>query len=287
MDKLSMWQLMAKLERVSTTSDSMSNEKDERDWIQIFLEEVVEPQFKSKLPTACALLRSKIFPDSPLSRSPSSSSSRATSPDIPKHTKSSTRQPSPAPSAVSSTTGSKARTLERTRSRSLSLSLAQERERERERSVGLGATKKRVLNREVSMSRVFKPKPKLPEVKVTSKRKRPDNDTPAPKVKDVGVTLVVDTPVKPRTGINTKSVLQTTNGVRRTVGMTGSHSLPSFGHVGQDGDDDDDEWDLQSSPNILLLGGKGDTGGLGLSDGEDDQWGVSDTPSKSKRPRVR
>ena len=137
------------------------------------------------------------------------------------------------------------------------------------------------------MSRVFKPKPKAPEVKVTSKRKRPDDDIPAPKAKDAGVTLVVDTPVKPRTGINTKSLSysQATNRSQRTVGMTGSYSLPSLGHVGQDGDDDDDEWGLPSSPDILLLGGKG--GGLGYSDGEDDQWGASDTPSKSKRPRAR
>jgi hypothetical protein len=74
--------------------------------------------------------------------------------------------------------------------------------------------------------------------------------------------------------------------------MTASFSLPSFGGVRQDGDDDE-EWNLPSSPDILLLGGKGDVGGsstgdgFGLSDDEDDDWGVSDTPSKSKRPRVR
>ena len=49
MDKLSMWQLMAKLESTST-SDSISN-KDERDWMQIFLEEVVEPECECTIPS--------------------------------------------------------------------------------------------------------------------------------------------------------------------------------------------------------------------------------------------
>ena len=186
--------------------------------------------------------------------------------------------------------------MERTRSRSLSVSLAQERERERERSVGLGAAKKRVLNREVSMSRVFKPKPKVPkapEAKVTGKRKRPEDDNPTLKVKDEGVTLVVDTTVKPRAGVKTKPALhlQTMRGSQRTVGTTGSFSLLPIGRVIQDDADSEEEWHLRSSPDILLLGGKDDTDGrgssegLGLSDGEDDPSSV--TPSKSKRPQVQ
>jgi hypothetical protein len=192
---------------------------------------------------------------------------------------------------VSSSTAAKARPLERNRSRSLSVSLAQERERERERSVGLGAAKKRVLNREISMSRVFKPKAKVPEAKVTSKRKRPEGDISdtLPKVKDEGVTLVVDTPVKPKTGIKTTSAsVSHSKTENRNIGMT--LSLPSLGGVVQHGDDNDDEWCLSNPPDIMLLVGKSGTskrGGLGSSDGEDDLWSMGDTPSKRKRPRVR
>jgi hypothetical protein len=57
-------------------------------------------------------------------------------------------------------------------------------------------------------------------------------------------------------------------------------SLPSLVGAVKNDDDGDEEWRLPSSPDILLLDGKG-------SDGDDDLWGVSDTPSKSKRPRVR
>lgn len=181
---------------------------------------------------------------------------------------------------LSSDTSSKFRSLERTRSRSLSISLAQERKREKERGVGLGASKKRVLNREVSMSRVFKPKPKVSEAKVTSKRKKDGDDNPAPKVRDEGVTLVADTPVKPKISIKSKSVSHS-HLMNRTIG---SLPLPSFG------DDDEEEWHLLNSSDVLLLGGKGESshsGGLGLSDGEDDPLGMRDTPSKSKRPRVR
>jgi hypothetical protein len=44
MDKLSMWQLMTDLEQSSVRSTSASNNKGERDWMQIFAEEIVEPQ---------------------------------------------------------------------------------------------------------------------------------------------------------------------------------------------------------------------------------------------------
>ncbi|KAL1743017.1 hypothetical protein HDZ31DRAFT_83739 [Schizophyllum fasciatum] len=40
---------------------------DERDWIQVFCEDVVEPLFQTQLPDLCALLRSKVFPHSPFS----------------------------------------------------------------------------------------------------------------------------------------------------------------------------------------------------------------------------
>jgi len=44
MDKLAVWQLMAGLEQTSTKSHSISDTKDERDWMQVFFEETVEPQ---------------------------------------------------------------------------------------------------------------------------------------------------------------------------------------------------------------------------------------------------
>jgi hypothetical protein len=142
-------------------------------------------------------------------------------------------------------------------------------------------TKKRVLNREVSMSRVFKPKLKMPEANVTSKRKKPDEENPSPKAKDEGVTLVADTPVKIKPRVKTKHEIeshsQSLNG-GQTLKTTGVFSLPSLVGAVQNDDDGDEEWRLPS-PDILLLGGKG-------SDGDDDLW-VSNTPSKSKRPRVR
>ena len=52
MDKLSMWQLMSGLELVSTKSNSISNSKEDgRDWMQVFCEEIVEPQWVSSIPS--------------------------------------------------------------------------------------------------------------------------------------------------------------------------------------------------------------------------------------------
>lgn len=260
-------------------------------------------RFKSKLPDICKLFRSKIFPNSPFSSSSRSTSpsSRATSPEVPKTSKlnvNSSRHPSPALSNVSSDTNSKTRPLERSRSRSLSVSLAQERERERERSMGLGATKKRVLNREVSMSRVFKPKPKAQEQKANStKRKKPTDDHLAPinlKMKDEGVTLVDDTPVKPKAGEKSRSMSRSQS--QMTIGDGGKSasnaravlSQPLFHQI--QGDDDDDEWRLSSLPDTILLSGRDDAPGSSIggitqwSDGDDD---VDDTPSKKKRARLR
>ncbi|KAI5888820.1 uncharacterized protein SCHCODRAFT_02602164 [Schizophyllum commune H4-8] len=85
MDKLSMWQLVRGLEDGRPAVDSMpaglrakaskggqvgngkARQDDERDWMQVFCEDVVEPLFKSTLPELCALLRSKVFPHSPFS----------------------------------------------------------------------------------------------------------------------------------------------------------------------------------------------------------------------------
>ncbi|KAF5372305.1 hypothetical protein D9615_009315 [Tricholomella constricta] len=283
MDKLSMWQLMEGLENVAKPLDTSFKEKP-LDWIQTFFEEVVKPQFETQLPELCTLMRSKIFPQSLFSspssgsstRSPSSSSSsRATSP---------ARQPSPAPSN-NNNTSSKARLLVRDcdRSRSLSVSLAQERERERERSVTTLVPKKRVLNREVSMSRAFKPNSKArpsqeeeeaEEGENVSKagarrkggqRMRGAKKEPTTTTKDEGVLLVEATPTRPKFARSQSSFL-----VNEIADGTGTRSRTrsfsfqaSLGTKDDDtdddidngGDEDEDEWRLpgSSSPGVLPL----------------------------------
>ncbi|KAF5334244.1 hypothetical protein D9758_017097 [Tetrapyrgos nigripes] len=123
---------------------------------------------------------------------------------------SSTRHPSPALSATSSTSHTRerhpSRPLERSRSRSLSVTLAEEehqkaveakeRQHQRADSVGIGGVKKRVLSREVSMTRVFKPKARSQTTMVTvEKTVKPVVKT---EPKDLVVTLVEATLEKPR-----------------------------------------------------------------------------------------
>ncbi|KAF8211103.1 hypothetical protein K438DRAFT_1710548 [Mycena galopus ATCC 62051] len=192
MDKLSMWQL------VNTLDEGLLHRNGDRDWMQVFCEDVVEPRFGTTVPAQIGLLRSKIFPHSPFSDSSDSENGRATSPDIPTKRARSVADPGP------STTGVR-KTLEppaRSRSRSLSVTLAEEREREREGSVG---AKKRVLNREVSMKRAFKPRERdtselerKEKEKANEKQRAEDARLAAIKEKErnLGVTLVDATPVK-------------------------------------------------------------------------------------------
>ncbi|KAF9523620.1 hypothetical protein CPB83DRAFT_910555 [Crepidotus variabilis] len=74
MDKLAVWQLMDDPKDnavVGQPSGQNANPKgkgkakvlDERDWTQVFVEDVVEPQFKHLLPNLITLLRSKVFPN--------------------------------------------------------------------------------------------------------------------------------------------------------------------------------------------------------------------------------
>ncbi|KAJ7237273.1 hypothetical protein B0H12DRAFT_108853 [Mycena haematopus] len=187
MDKLSMWQL------VNTLDKGLLHRKDDRDWMQVFCEDVVEPRFGAILPAQIVLLRSKIFPHSPFSDSSDSENGRATSPDI------------PAKRMRGLSTAGVRKTLEppaRSRSRSLSVTLAEEKEREREGSMG---PKRRVLNREVSMKRAFKPRERdtaeierKEKVKAADKLKAEEARLAAIKEKErsLGVTLVNATPVK-------------------------------------------------------------------------------------------
>ncbi|KAJ2923564.1 hypothetical protein H1R20_g13530, partial [Candolleomyces eurysporus] len=168
MDKLSMWQLLNSVQSTSMNS-STTKKEDERDWMQIFCEEVVEPEFKLLLPELCALLRTKVFPHSPFSDTETeAATSRASSP-VPEDTEAlsqsqtriSSRAPSTAADPRRTSPRPDARELARARSRSLSVSLAQEREQSQSQSNGgAAAGKRRAVTREISMSRVFKPKPK-------------------------------------------------------------------------------------------------------------------------------
>ncbi|KAJ7634960.1 hypothetical protein FB45DRAFT_478351 [Roridomyces roridus] len=193
MDKLSTWQLAKSLE------EGLLHRSRDRDWMQVFCEDVVEPRFKATLPDQVELLRSKVFPHSPFSDSEGSEDEqqRATSPDLPAKS---------VPSA-----GLSRKTLEepvRSRSRSLSITLAQEREREQQREGSVGA-KRRVLTREVSMKRAFKPRErddKSVEAQRKLQREKEQEEEKA-KAEEVrlaairareGVTLVLATPVKSR-----------------------------------------------------------------------------------------
>ncbi|THV08179.1 hypothetical protein K435DRAFT_847070 [Dendrothele bispora CBS 962.96] len=147
------------------------------------------------------------------SKPPKSSTSKHLS--VPSSSSSANRRhPSPALSTTSTTSNSqhlhpRSRTLERSRSRSLSVTLAEEehqkaveakeRQRQRADSVGIGGVKKRVLTREVSMSRKPKAKPQAQAsgsglMEKTVKAVPTGNGG---KKKDLVVTLVEATPEKP------------------------------------------------------------------------------------------
>ena len=264
-----------------------------------------ESRFKTQLPDACALLRSKVFPSSLFSDDASNAStSRNASPEpelkplknFLSRVPSTSRFPSPALSTSSRTTITKSksdtRALVRSRSRSLSISLAQE--KERERAASAAPPKKRVLNREVSMSRAFKPKPKDRDKATSERGPKPESVEPVkPKAKDFGVTLVEETPVKPRLTLSkTLSFDQVSLGIAPIKDLKGKpKNLEKDGSFltrsSQLGilDEDEEEWMLNSSPDILLLNPQQSIGSsFGLdSDGEVEE--AQATPSKPSRKR--
>ena len=139
------------------------------------------------------------------------------------------------------------------------------------------------------MSRVFKPKPK-PNDKATSERgPKPVMVAPVKtKTKDLGVTLVEETPVKPR--------LPSTKSLSFGQASLGIAPIKDFKakikNHGEEGtfltgsqlgilDEDDEEWIVNSSPDIMLLNPK-QTIGLD-SDGKVEEAQV--TPSKPSRKR--
>ncbi|KAK0206915.1 hypothetical protein DFS33DRAFT_630521 [Desarmillaria ectypa] len=285
MDKLSMWQLINAVEQSSASSKD--DKEAEIDWIQRFFHDIVEPRFKTSLPDQCSLLHSKIFRTSVFSddETSSHSSGRSPSPEtqmqkelLPQLKRARTltadnahgRHPSPALSIVSSSTRDvQARSLTRSRSRSLSVSLAQEKERERAESVG-ASSKKRILNREVSMSRVFKGKPKPKAEEMPKEQPKPA----VPKPIHEGVTLVEATPVKPkppkRLGLSR---------VNNTQSQVASSFFSSKLAVK---DEEEEVWDLpSSSPDILLLKSTSSQGDRFGSD--DEAVFVPVTPTKGRK----
>ncbi|KAI0354521.1 hypothetical protein OH77DRAFT_1481911 [Trametes cingulata] len=225
MDKLAMWQLMRSVDSslglrqghghagsaaVASAANGLDKGKgklkDDRDWMQAFCEDVVEPLFKEKLPELCALFRSKLFPD------PANSDSDAldlSPPASPKHANKRLK------SSASAGGSSKAKddAAQRARSRSLSVSLEQEkRERSRSVSIGPGALRKRAIVREVSMSTVFKGKERVKSKvdlapgsslsRTQSQSQTSQAQPPATKGAGKGTqgtVLVAATPSKPRT----------------------------------------------------------------------------------------
>ena len=364
MDKLAMWQLVSRIDDAFNPVDTKrvdKNNKDERDWAQIFAEDIVEPQyvtysktplkiiqnnparFKSKFPESCKLLRSKVFPTSPFSDSESVSTRKAspepiasTSPTttyvrtgVPLRQSlsrtastsfsrtSSLSKPCPSPTHTTvSTTSNSSRTLVRSRSRSLSLSLAQEQE---EHAAAVAAAveqkKKGRLNREVSMSRVFKNKGK-------GKNKEADGgktnegvpgatlkiEPPkVPKVEkpsqiDNGVTLVEETPVKSRVpsafAEEGKGQRQPVPIVPLTFGV--AELLPDGGKPASViNDDEEEEWMVDSSPNIVLfdpllekrkklkMQGTSDKGGITpIHEDSDEEWNKACDPAVDQVQKV-
>ncbi|KAJ6568379.1 hypothetical protein DFH09DRAFT_433930 [Mycena vulgaris] len=205
MDKLSMWQL------VSNLDEGLLHRKDDRDWMQVFCEDVVEPRFGTTISAQTALLRSKIFPHSPFSDFSDSEEEGATSPDIPvDRARSMSVATADRGASASAAAAAPRKTLAepaRSRSRSLSITLAQEREREQRREGSVGA-KRKVLNREVSMKRAFKPRERDPQA-IEAERKEKERAEEKQKAEDArlaairekekerqGTTLVAATPVK-------------------------------------------------------------------------------------------
>ncbi|KAH7886504.1 hypothetical protein F5I97DRAFT_1807672 [Phlebopus sp. FC_14] len=285
MDKLSTWQLLSQMDDAKEPSNTT---RDQRDWMQSFCEDIVERQFKSSLPDMCALLRSKVFPQSPFPENENDTDdpSRSPSPPTPpiQSMHSGTSHSKRAPSVQSTSADS----IPESRSRSLSVSLAHDASARRSNTT-TSTSLKRALSREVSMSRAFKPRVQAVPKETEGPRGAQSQSVATKKANKAsqkqsngshGVTLVAATPTKRRT-----------NGQagKYGAGVTRSSS-PSLDHEddeGQSGGDKEEEmWLPDSSPDILLLGTRKRTASSSSSQGElqDEAFGM-DTPVK-KRKRV-
>ena len=141
------------------------------------------------------------------------------------------------------------------------------------------------------MSRVFKPKAVVS--KLGTKKPAPKVE-PKPKKLDLGVTLVEETPEKPRvlsaslpTASGSLAFGQpkfgflSMDGNGRTVERP--EPLPSLAPV-DDADDDEEEWTMDSSPDIVLLNPSSKRHGDEMDEEEDeDDELMMATPSKPSR----
>ena len=311
MDRLSMWQLMGSIDdtaggensmhqlHLGTTGTGRSKAQDERDWMQIFCEDVVQPlyvsnnssllpantrhRFQEVLPEQYELLHSKVFPTSPFDDDSESSSPVPTPPGSPKLGAKRANSLSNA-SSYSQGAARSQKALSRTTS-TLSASLQEERVRERSKSlsVGPGGMRKRVLTREISMSTNFKNKNKASASTARERDRRPakaaEQSKRAPPKKDQGVTLVEATPAN-RQEKHGSARTGTSNANRGAKGRDVLPSMLSSSQMAErsalEGDDDDDEWTLDDSPDVMFLKSK---------DEDDVQDGWQATPSKKPKAR--
>ena len=151
-----------------------------------------------------------------------------------------------------------------------------------------------MLNREISMSRAFKPKPK-DKGKVTCDR-GPKLDAVAPvkpKANDLGVTLVEETPVKPRLTSSKLSFDQVSLGIAPINDLKGKPKnlekdgsfLARSSQLGILDEDDEEEWMVESSPNIFFLNPKQSIGSSFGLDSDEEVEEAQATPSKPSRKR--
>ncbi|KAI0338790.1 hypothetical protein BDW22DRAFT_1362505 [Trametopsis cervina] len=275
MDRLAMWQLMRSIDlsaggdqstqqphQLNPTNKGKQKTADDRDWMQIFCEDIVEPLFRAQLPTQCALLRSKVFQTSPFDEDSDEALELQDSPPTSPRLRQETVKQEARPERGSTRERDLARTS------SLSITLEEERVRERSRSLSIGPKniQKRALAREVSMSTMFKGKGKEKQRPQGQLGRRDSmnkskssllsaDETKSRAVSRMGTTLVAATPVKskPKVGRTFSSALQDERDVLpmiiddpRVQGGAGSQRAI-------EGGDDDDDWMLQSSPDVLLL----------------------------------
>ncbi len=215
--------------------------------------------------------------------------SRSPSPEITEISQSDPSAPPLIPDTTFIASKTDPRSLARARSRSLSVSLAQEREREEhDRSVGIGPNKKRLLNREVSMSRGFKPR-----TKTTSKIFEAASDTQQQPEVPGGLkaelktetVLVEDTPQKPRASggrTHSQSQFDTATASSSSTNLFGvRQSTQSLFGSRVSETDDDDEWMVDSSPAVRLL----HPGGCQGDNDSDDEYEAVTFHTPSKKPR--
>ncbi|KAF9244497.1 hypothetical protein BU15DRAFT_71481 [Melanogaster broomeanus] len=281
MDKLSMWQLVSLMD---DAQKHPNQSREQRDWMQIFCEEVVERQFKAILPDVCALLRSKLFPHSPFDND-ANDTDPLSSPPSPPHTR-----PNKGVQRSASVLSHTADSEPRQRSRSLSVSLAQDASNRRATS-STSSSLQRALSREVSMSRAFKPRTQAaPKGVEASRSTQTQLSAPKPnsttKRQTSGVTLVAATPTKPKRAARARSYTASeTRSSSPSIGLDVEHSDTDA--VSAFKEEDEDMWLPDSSPDILLLGPRkrtaSESSSLGPLDEDDDM--DMDTPLK-KRKRV-